>query len=168
MRCGVIKSETPLFGPSPCPFLDTLAGMFESMVEAILSWLNNHSSKLSTDWSKNPPFNVKFLRFLRKHFPKQGGGILKSLSQQYCCLPVFLGPAIQSKLLLWFFYCRNVVGEKASFKSPNWELAIFSQNSVSRVYGLGTTGCKSWTISLIALKSWTKWYSADFGFWPGE
>ena len=54
--------------------------------------------------------------------------------------------------------------KKASFKSQTENQPYSPAIVVSTVYGLGTTGCKSWTVSLIGLKSWTKQYSAEFGF----
>lgn len=39
---------------------------------------------------------------------------------------------------------------------------------MSRVYEFGITRCRSWTVSLIALKSWTKWHSAELGLLTGR
>ena len=58
--------------------------------------------------------------------------------------------------------------KKASLKSRTENQPHSPGIVVSRVYGLGTTGCKSWTTSLIVLKSWTKQYSAEFGLLTGR
>ena len=54
---------------------------------------------------------------------------------------MFLGPAIQRQIAAVFFCNRD--SEKKSFKSETEKQLYSPRIVVSKVYGLGTTGCKS-------------------------
>jgi len=91
----------------------------------------------------------------QQHFLKQGRADLKSLSNTVG-LPMFRGPAFQNQIAS-VILCNGKMGKKKKVIKSKTENQQFSTSIVvSKVHGLGTTGCKSWTTSLIALKSCTK------------
>ena len=100
------------------------------------------------------------------HFPKQGREFLNPWSrtvQQYCWTTCVSG-SCHSKANSCCDSSATGMPKKASFKSKTKNQLSSPRIVVSKVYRLGTSGWKSWTISLITLESWTKRYSAEFGF----
>jgi len=69
--------------------------------------------------------------------------------------------------MLWLFMSRGMQ-KKASFKSSTVSYLCSSFKEVGKVYGLATTGCISWTIWFVALKSWTNRYSLPLDFLTGN
>ena len=126
-------------------------------------------SKSSTYWSKSPSSNIKFLRSLANISPDKVGEFLNPWGRtvQQCYWTTCASGSCHSKANSCCDPSAIGMQKKAPFKSKTENQLYSPRIVVSRVYGLGATGYKFWTISLTALRSWTKQYSAEFGFLTG-